>query len=138
MGYSIPGYYEQEDQEERPADESEKVPMAEEEGRHGSSQHIATLEDDVREDPCNQSNHSSSKESPPSAMNEDPRPYQNLHDNSSILGDMTLFRDFFLAAFSDYNVSELLLWLLRALTFHIFVRWLRAVEVKHYLMTATQ
>ena len=104
MGFSILGY--EEDDEGRYVVEGvlENHPEPSEEGRHGSSQPIMTVEDDVREEACN------SYDGPPphyeatTSMNNPP--YQNLPNNSSILGDMTLFRDFFLAAFSDYNVSE--------------------------------
>lgn len=135
MGFSILGY--EEGDEDRYLDEGvlENHPEPPEEVRHGSSQQITTVEDDVREEACN------SSDQPPShydttSMNNPP--YQNLPNNSSILGDMTLFRDFFLAAFSDYNVSEHTNCLATSDTTFDITRWLLVVEVTLFLMNEIQ
>jgi hypothetical protein len=106
MGFSILGFEEhtssQLGSEERP----HRVVDSGDERRHYNHQMlIVTADDDVRDTITNE----------PAARDFSSDGYSYSHrasagvannNSSTILGDVTLFRDFFLAAFSDYNVCK--------------------------------
>jgi hypothetical protein len=110
MGFSILGF--QEDSPAGTEQGSEKRLYrgveSGDEGRHfesPSQMQIMTSEDDVRDPSSNDDAATPFRDVPSDGYHAHRASTAGVAKNSStILGDMTLFRDFFVAAFSDYNV----------------------------------
>lgn len=106
MGFSILGFEEDNPSQLGLVNRPHVLVENGDEGRHCDQMVVLTAEDDVR-DTASSTNVPTVRDMPSDGYPYSHRASAGVANNSStILGDMTIFRDFFLAAFSDYNVCK--------------------------------